>query len=149
MGRKNGSWGRTGLAGAGLLAAVSGASRANAWAVGYAVAGGTDRNVIWHWNGSSWHRVPSPRRGDFDNLDGVAATSAGNAWAVGSYFGNSASHTFLLHWNGSSWRQLQTPNLAGGADLRAVAATSATNAWAVGTSALSGNVQHALILRCH
>ena len=149
MDRKNGSWRRTGLAGAGLLAAVSGASRANAWAVGYAVAGGTDKNVIWHWNGSSWHRVPSPRRGDFDNLDGVAATSAGNAWAVGSYFANNTSHTFLLHWNGSSWRQLQSPNLAGGADLRAVDATSATNAWAVGTSALSGNVQHALILRCH
>jgi hypothetical protein len=73
---------------------------ANAWAVGYAVAGGSDRNVIWHWNGSSWHRVPSPRRGDFDNLDGVAATSA-------------------------------------------------TSAWAVGTAAISGNVQHALILRCH
>jgi hypothetical protein len=149
MDRKNGSWGRTKLPGAGLLADVSGASRANAWAVGYAVAGGSDRNVIWHWNGSSWHRVPSPRRGDFDNLDGVAATSAGNAWAVGSYFGNNTGHTFLLHWNGSSWRQLQSPNPAGGADLRAVAATSAANAWAVGTSAISGNVQHALILRCH
>lgn len=149
MDRKNGSWGRTDIPGAGLLADVSGASRANAWAVGYAFAGTSDRNVIWHWNGSSWHRVPSPRRGDFDNLDGVAAISVGNAWAVGSYFGNNASHTFLLHWNGSSWRQVGSPDPAGGADLRAVAATSAANAWAVGTSALSGNVQHAFILRCH
>jgi hypothetical protein len=104
--------------------------------------------MIWHWNGSSWHRVPSPRRGDFDNLGGVAATSAANAWAVGSYFGNT-SHTFLLHWNGSSWRQIPSPDPAGGADLRAVAATSATNAWAVGTAAISGDVVHALILRCH
>jgi hypothetical protein len=148
MDHKNGSWSRTDIAGAGLLAAVSGDSRANAWAVGYAVAGASDRNVIWHWNGSSWHRVPTPRRGDFDNLDGVAATSAGNAWAVGSYFGTT-NHTFLLHWNGSSWRQSPSPNPAGDSVLRAVAATSATNAWAVGTSAFSANVPHALILRCH
>jgi hypothetical protein len=148
MDHKNGSWVRTDIPGAGLLADVSGASRANAWAVGSAF-GASDRNVIWHWNGSSWHRVTSPRRGDFDNLDGVAAVSAGNAWAVGSYSDSNGTQTFLLHWNGSSWRQIPSPDPAGGADLRAVAATSAANAWAVGTSALSGNVQHALILRCH
>ena len=147
--RKNGKWGRIAISGAGALINISGASRLNAWAVGYAFIGTNDMHVIWHWNGSSWHRVSRPRRGDFDSLDGAAAVSAGNAWAVGSYSASSATHTLLLHWNGSSWRQVRSPDPAGGSDLRAVAATSATSAWAVGASALSEEVTHALILRCH
>jgi hypothetical protein len=152
MERKNGSWRRPDIPGDGLVADVAGASRASAWAVGYAFAGTSDRNMIWHWNGSSWHRVPSPRRGDFDTLGGVAAISAANAWAVGSYYGNNTSHTLLLHWNGSSWRQVSSPDPAGGADLRAVSATSATNAWAVGSYTIHttpDSIPHALILRCH
>src|SRR2546430_11599041 len=46
-------------------------------------AGGGNKTLILHWNGTTWAHVPSPNPASFNNLTGVTATSASNAWAVG------------------------------------------------------------------
>jgi hypothetical protein len=143
------------------LAGVAAVSGSDAWAVGnYCTSSACSvlRNLILHWNGSTWIRVPSPSPGGSFGLSAVAATSSTNAWAVGSYCasacGKSAEtdHTLILHWNGTAWTQVSSPNPSTfGPTLSAVTAISASDAWAVGTWCVSGcgtagNVWHALLL---
>jgi hypothetical protein len=112
------------------------AARGDVWAVGTSPAGGSP---ILHWDGVSWHQVPSPDRGTFD-LQGVAITPAGNAWAVGFTKGSTlaAEKTAILYWDGASWTQQVSPNHGTGNLLLGVAIGSASRAWAVGESRHDG-----------
>jgi hypothetical protein len=117
----------------------------NAWAVGSYLAGGHDKTLILHWNGTAWKKVASPTPGGDATLTAVTATAANNAWAVGRSFRSTGDKSLILHWNGASWKQFASPNPAGSNDLTSIAASSASNAWAVG-NATSNGVDQTLIL---
>ena len=118
------------------LAAVRAVSASDAWAVGdySSAAGGGNKTLILHWNGTTWAHVPSPNPASFNNLTVVTATSASNAWAVGEIGTSLGDRTLTLHWNGTTWARVPSPNPGLGDDLTGVAAASASNAWAVGFS---------------
>ena len=68
------------------LYGVTAISPSDVWAVGaVSTAAYTNRNLVVHWNGTSWSIVPSPN-GYYgkNSLANVAATSAYDVWAVGS-----------------------------------------------------------------
>jgi hypothetical protein len=112
---------------------VAATSATSAWAVGISSAGPVVQTVIERWNGSTWHRVPSPTppgSASAGFLDGVAALSRSSAWAVGSY----DTHCLAARWNGFSWKRVPVPSPAGavGCTLDKVAVLSPSSAWAVG-----------------
>jgi hypothetical protein len=122
------------------LAAVAATSASDAWAVGdySSAAGGGNKTLVLHWNGTTWAHVPSPNPASFNNLTGVTATSTANAWAVGDLGTPLGDRTLILHWTGTAWKQVPSPSPALGDDLTGVAATSATSAWAAGFSLVGG-----------
>ena len=138
------------------LAAVRAVSASDAWAVGdySSAAGGGNKTLILHWNGTTWARVPSPNPGLGDDLTGVAAASASNAWAVGfSIVGAAANasqtaQALVLHWNGSTWTTAAVPPPAPGSStlLNGVTATSTASVWAAGISETT-TTEQGLILR--
>ena len=78
-------------AGGGRLAAISGSSAENVWAVGESAP-----TAIQHWNGEEWSAVPeSELPAGTAALTGVAALSATDVWVVG--------HGVTEHFNGTSW----------------------------------------------
>ncbi len=80
------------LTGTGVLDDVVAITAANAWAVGHFGGLAHPRNLVEHWNGTAWHRVPvSPAAGW---LNGVAATSARDVKA----------QPLILHWDGTAWK---------------------------------------------
>ena len=112
------------------VAAVSGTS---AWAVGISSTGPVVRTVIERWNGTAWHRVPSPTPPGSVSagfLDGVAALSRSSAWAVGSY----DTRCLAARWNGVAWKRIPVPSPPGAVSctLTKVAVLSPSSAWAVG-----------------
>jgi hypothetical protein len=132
-------------------------SSSNAWAVGSVTVassfGDTSANLILHWNGKTWTRIPSPappyaKYGAF--LNGVTAVSADNIWAVGCTDGCQVQGAFspqIEQWNGKTWKQAAAPVTPYGIyTLNSVAAASASDAWAVGGggpgTALSGAIAH-------
>ena len=131
----------------GSLGSVAVTSGRNAWAVG-----STELDLstlIEHWNGTAWHRVPSPNPNimPYGALTGVAASSATSVWAVGYHY-NGAYRTLILRWTGTAWIPVASPNPGGPARhnfLYGVAATSAASAWSVGQY-YNGRAYQALIL---
>ena len=128
------------------LAAVSGTSPSDVWAVGSSIRSTTDgvsqyRTLIEHFNGTSWSVVPSPNVGTMSNeLTGVAARSATDVWAVGyrlQIFGfTPTAQTLWLHYNGTSWSVVPSPNVAGDNLLAGVITPAgSSDAWAWGGSA--------------
>jgi hypothetical protein len=120
------------------LLGVDALSASDVWAVGYYrdTTLNADRNLILHWDGSSWSVVTSPNVGNSHNgLAAVSAVSANDVWAVGNYAGSGGSRvTLTLHWDGSSWSVVSSPNVTniGENYLNGVGALSANDVWAVG-----------------
>jgi hypothetical protein len=118
------------------LTGVTGLSSDDAWAVGTAKAtDGTERPVVLHWDGQSWHQVNTPDLGTAGAaLFGVAAGPAGDVWAVGRQHvpggTGTETHGLALHWTGRGWQVV--PGLdAPGFEPRAVAAL-ANGVWVAG-----------------
>jgi hypothetical protein len=124
-------------------------SSASCWAVGdygtSSFTGGTDLNLVLHWDGRKWSRVATPdpggtASGDFSLLQSVSCPSPGSCWAVGAYGSHGIQSTSLnqaLHWNGRKWSRVATPDpdgTGGGASnlLFDLACTSSASCWAVG-----------------
>ena len=76
------------------LAAVSGSSPDNAWAVG-SYFDSAQRALALHWNGHTWKQVITQpgQEGSLDDLTFIPHSGA--VWAVGG--------GMLLHWNGTAW----------------------------------------------
>ena len=77
-----------------FLAAVSGSSPDNAWAVG-SYFDSAQRALALHWNGHTWKQVITQpgQEGSLDDLTFIPHSGA--VWAVGG--------GMLLHWNGTAW----------------------------------------------
>jgi hypothetical protein len=113
------------------LYGVTAVSANDIWAVGY-IGTGTHRNLILHWNGTSWTRAPAPRNGAHSVLSGVTVISPSKIWAVGTvqftYRKHVATQGFALRWNGKVWQKM--PNVQAGSLLAVTG--SENDIWAVG-----------------
>jgi hypothetical protein len=94
------------------LSAVSCVSASDCTAVGsYSDAGGNDRTLVEHWNGTRWSIVRSPNEGMSAGLAAVSCVSATACTAVGSYLNSDGlSRTLIESWNGSKWSIVPSPN---------------------------------------
>ncbi len=114
-----------------------------AWAVGITDVQTGPQTLTEHWNGTSWHYVPSPSvPGQNSSLGAVAEVSPHDVWAVG--FAN-PGNTLTENWNGASWSIVPSPS-PGAPDtfdtLNGVVALAANNVWAVGYYTRSPNVDN-------
>src|SRR5215472_8918878 len=97
------------------LAAISGTSATDLWAVGWFKHDGIDQTLIEHFDGNNWTIVPSPNNPKYpvDALYSVSADSSSDAWAVGRMRGNcncdDSVRPLALHWNGSAWSEVPMP----------------------------------------
>jgi len=108
----------------------------NIWAVGRYTDNSHYRNLILHWDGTSWQLVPAPLVGGVDSYNSlydISARAADDIWAVGSYqeFGT-RDHSVILHWDGSIWHISPSPVTNYHYELVTVSAYSQDDVWAVG-----------------
>ena len=132
----------------------------NIWAVGRTALDTSHQNnfshssqpLILHWDGTSWHIVPSPTfTSDENMLTGVVALAPGTVWAVG-YSGSrfidgtdknaSPNHTLVEQWDGIHWNTHYNKDAGDSPPLSpgGITALSATNVWVVGYSLQATNV---------
>jgi hypothetical protein len=126
------AWSAVGIAGLPAnveLAAVSGTSSANVWAVGSAFSGNTIDPLELHFNGSKWSVLHEG--GSNISPQSVAATSAKQAFALGS---NSRGGSVALRFNGSAWKTIPLPKASSTYFLNALSARGG-EAWFVGSEA--------------
>lgn len=107
----------------GRLVSVWGTSTNDVWAAG-SEAG--RRDVLVHWDGTSWTPVepaatPPSDMADISLLAAVHGSSATDVWAVGA--------GKILRWNGRSWASSSSPPRP---TLNAVWGSSPKDVWAVG-----------------
>jgi hypothetical protein len=122
------------------LGDVDAVSASDVWAVGsWFTKAFLDRSLTIHWDGTTWHRVPSPSPGTREvRLSGVSAVSATEVWAVGAR----GLRTLAERWDGSAWSVVPTPTPGGNAGLSDVLALGAGLVWAAGSRVDGG--QHRL-----
>lgn len=125
------------------LLSVSGAAANDVWAVGdYRHAGGTEKTLVLHWDGTSWEVEPSPNVEPALNrnmLQDVVATSDGIAWATGVLNFNDGETmrdtALLLKWDGSTWAVVDHPRYSVHRTmLFGLSASGPDNVWATGFS---------------
>ncbi len=127
------------------LAAVSGSSSHDVWAVGqyYLAAANGDHAMhplALHWNGTRWKAVSSPDPAGPTHRSffyGVAAPSSTGVWAVGSAARNGVQHALTERWDGAQWQIVP----AAGNPLSGVSALSADDVWTAGGET-GGDVTH-------
>ena len=97
-----------------ILQGITAITSDDIWAVGYYLTiNSVKQTLTEHWDGSSWHIIPSPNNGSGHNyLQSVSALSSNDVWAAGSSINGSAvQQTLILHWNGSQWVLISSPNV--------------------------------------
>jgi hypothetical protein len=97
--------------------------------------------LVEHFNGTSWHVVPTPSSFP-SGLQDITAQSATDVW-VFSYTGTPQAPILLAQWNGSSWTTDPSPVPAGSEVVLGSAASSPSHVWLFGSDYTSGQ---ALIL---
>lgn len=98
------------------LRSATAISPGDAWAVGHVddISSLAARTLAYRWDGSQWHRVPTPNPAppdEGDRLTGVVARGADEAWAVGST--RFPGRSLVLRWDGAQWLAQATPNIGG------------------------------------
>src|SRR5258707_9723796 len=119
----------------GYLTGVFAASASDAWAVGAVF--GSAAMLLYHWDGSAWHKMPTPAgltqpwAGESARITGDAA---GHLWIYG--FGMTvSSQASYLHYDGQHWSMTHDAPVAAEnrAVVRDVAVVPGTQAaWSVG-----------------
>ncbi len=134
------------------LAAISGRSASDIWAVGgmLPTANATIvRTLAVHYNGTKWSLVRTPNVGTQANsLYGVAAEPDGTAWATGIYTsaGGHTGRALTEHWNGHKWSIVPAIDPGSQDDmLYSVTAVSDSDVWAVGGYSGADGFFHPLI----
>src|SRR5215472_15385890 len=120
-----------------ILAAVSAASAADAWAVGayYPPSSSVLATLAHHFDGVRWTAFPLPNVGVQENtLLGVSMPSTGSAWAVGYFVnGKFQQQTLIEHFDGIVWSVVPSPSPGAQQNiLYGVAAITDSDVWAVG-----------------
>ncbi|GAA2105390.1 hypothetical protein [Actinomadura alba] len=112
-------------------------ARPGFWAVGTErVPGERSRTLALRYDGTSWHRVPTPEVAEKADqsavLIDVAPSGTGEAWAVGVFQAPEASNGILLHWDGAEWSL--KPAKESVTDFRDVTPDGSGGAWAMNES---------------
>ncbi|MFL6504394.1 MAG: hypothetical protein ACJ8KC_03125, partial [Candidatus Udaeobacter sp.] len=78
------------------------------WAVGgYGNLTTQAQQLIQHWGGQNWTKVPTPTLPTaYNELQAISAVSSTDVWAVGGGDGQ----TLIEHWDGTSWNVVPNPN---------------------------------------
>ena len=122
------------------IGAVAGSAPNDVWAVGNFLPDTANSNqdatltLSEHFDGTSWHFVPTPTTGsNFATLFGVAA-AGGKAWAAGVFLnGRFQDRALLEAWDGTKWTVVNVPQPGSVRDLfYGASADSPHDAWAVG-----------------
>lgn len=139
------------------LTDITALSPTDRWTVGSSTVTATStmpHSLTAHWDGVSWHIVPTPDkttlRDDY-HLTAVDALSAHEVWAVGShrYIPESGildghTTTYIMRYDGNAWSAVPSPSptTAGSVGvLTDVDMVSATDGWAVGSrGSMDGNL---------
>lgn len=109
------------------------------WVLGGENLGGTKTaEVIAHWDGTGWTRIPSPdgvrKNDDHPTYWSIAATSDQDVWLAGDGR-NGAGDAQLAHWDGVAWDVLQMTDLDGlNARGQSVVSAGLADVVALGTS---------------
>ena len=142
-----------------VLAAISGTSPTDLWAVGDMVSPNAPvKTLVLHFDGAHWAVVPSPnpiQNGSLSQnvLSSVRANAANDVTAAG-FLSNANTRTvttLVEHWNGTQWNVVTTPNRSESAGsfnaLRSISGTSGSNLYAAGFFANSstGGQQETLV----
>jgi hypothetical protein len=118
-----------------LLTGVDAVAPDDVWATGQTGQNGTQisRTFVVHWNGVSWHRVPSASEPQSTNhLVSVAAMGRHDVWAVGGYKTLSgASMPLIEHCAKRRCDEVGLPKEDRKFVLEDVSGQSANNVWAV------------------
>ena len=114
------------------LNGVAEVAAGDGWAVGTVSDPSSlaSKTLAYHWNGSTWQRVPAPNPAgpsQGNELAAVAARATNDVWAAGGD-GGYPEASLVLHWNGSAWARVQVPSIGA---LDAVTVTSAS-LWVAG-----------------
>lgn len=121
---------------ASYLYGVAAASADDVWAVGRFGRRGRGMPLVEHWDGDSWHVVPShglPRSPDVQ-LNAVASTAGDDVWVAGTDYSGWPPATLVEHWDGDALSRSTTPNPPGtDVALTSISADSPNDVWAVGT----------------
>jgi hypothetical protein len=128
-----------------ILSNLTYLTEAEVWAVGNVQRkSGEAKNLMQHWDGTTWSRVPVPASGRaIDSLSGIDAAPPSDLpidpiggtdlWAVGTSAKLSgASRAQILHYDGTTWTSQAGPAVGSAHGLAAVLAISPTDVWAVG-----------------
>src|SRR5262249_37942589 len=118
------------------LAAVSGASATDIWAVGQ-FAPDANPNITLtlaeRYDGTTWSVVATPNVGTNRGNALLAVTAQpGAAWAVGYDIGDDfLSHSLIEAWDGNAWTVVDHPQVFDTQNLYGVASVAADDVWAV------------------
>jgi hypothetical protein len=117
-----------------MLTGVAARAANDVWAVGYRGASGQRSSTITiHWNGYTWHEIPSPNPGPLvSQLYDVSIVSSDDVWAVGFHKVNDSHQTLTIHWDGSRWEVIPSPNPEIHHNLDKVVAVAPNDVWASG-----------------
>src|SRR6516225_10866138 len=118
------------------LNGVAEVAAGDGWAVGTVSDPSSlaSKTLAYHWNGSTWQRVPAPNPAgpsQGNELAAVAARASNDVWAAGGD-GGYPEASVVLHWNGSTWTQVRVPSIG---SLDAVT-VSLANVWVAGGDAV-------------
>jgi hypothetical protein len=133
------------------LAAVSAASKSDAWAVGSFYPPSGDGTVLQtlgeHFDGTRWTAYPLPDVGlNVNSLLNVSMLPSGEAWAVGYFISaDFKQKTLIEHFDGSTWTVVPSPSPGERQNiLYGVAALASGDVWAVGGTQDDKSVWHTL-----
>ncbi len=118
----------------GWLNGVAAMAPDDIWAVGQWYPRGSARQLVEHWDGTAWARIPQRRVGALSFLYGVGGSGPDDVWALGTHSTeNGPYRTLIEHWDGKEWTLMTplSPTATGGV-LGAVSAIGPDDAWAVG-----------------
>jgi len=94
-----------------------------------------EHDVMLHWDGHRWRRVPLPQL--HDPVTNLAARTPDDVWGVTESDG-------LIRWNGRHWRMHPVEGRRHGPELGRVAALARENAW-LAAAGFTNRGSHALI----
>ncbi len=108
----------------GQITGLTAISPTDVWVFG-TTADGTSEIGTWHFDGSSWLRVP----GLAGSISRASATSASDIWAITA---SPASYS-IVHYDGTSWQLVPTGTELDGVQPRDILAITPSDVWVVGT----------------
>jgi len=122
----------------GQVTGVTAVTPSDVWVFGTSADGTSDIGT-WHYDGTSWQRVP----GLAGSIVRASAITASDIWAIAA---SPASYS-VAHFDGTSWEQVPTGNALDSVHVRDILAISSTDVWVIGDKADAGGGVRLVLLQ--